>query len=78
MEDIAFFDLATPKYDVIDWVYRAEKGGDGVPLLRGRQEIPAEEASGAGAEGGVKIIDSEEQFEEFLARSGEIFLLEPT
>jgi hypothetical protein len=72
VEDIAFYDLATPKYDVIDWPYRAGKGGDGVPLPRGRQEIPSEEATDAGTKGGVKIIESEEQFEEFLMRSGEL------
>lgn len=46
MEDIAFYDLATPKYDLIDWSYRAGKGGDGVPLQRGRQEIPSEDNAG--------------------------------
>jgi hypothetical protein len=28
----AFYDLATPKYDVIDFAERATRGGDGVPL----------------------------------------------
>ena len=32
MEDEAFYDLATPKYDVIDFVERASRGGDGAPL----------------------------------------------
>ena len=27
VEDIAFYDLATPKYDVVDWVSRAARGG---------------------------------------------------
>lgn len=32
VEDEAFYDLATPKYDVVDFAARAAKGGDGVPL----------------------------------------------
>ena len=32
VEDIAFYDLATPKYDVIDFAERATRGGDGAPL----------------------------------------------
>ena len=27
VEDIAFYDLATPKYDVVDWETRAARGG---------------------------------------------------
>lgn len=45
VEDIAFYELATPKYDVIDWNYRASKGGDGVPLPKGRQETAASEST---------------------------------
>lgn len=30
-EDEAFYDLATPKYDVIDFSARAARGGDGAP-----------------------------------------------
>ena len=29
--DEAFYDLATPKYDVIDFSARAARGGDGAP-----------------------------------------------
>ena len=32
VEDIAFYDLATPTYDVINWADRATRGGDGNPL----------------------------------------------
>jgi thioredoxin 1 len=31
VEDVAFYDLATPKYDVIDFPARALRGGDGAP-----------------------------------------------
>jgi catechol 2,3-dioxygenase-like lactoylglutathione lyase family enzyme len=31
VEDAAFYDLATPKYDVVDFVARAALGGDGAP-----------------------------------------------
>lgn len=30
----AFYDLATPKYDIIDFAERAARGGDGVPLAK--------------------------------------------
>eukprot|EP01038_Epipyxis_sp_PR26KG_P014357 gene14357-19257_t len=32
VEDVAFYQLCEPKYDIIDYIYRASKGGDGVPL----------------------------------------------
>jgi thiol-disulfide isomerase/thioredoxin len=31
VEDVAFYDLATPKYDIIDFIERATRGGDGAP-----------------------------------------------
>lgn len=31
VEDIAFYDLASPKYDIIDFADRAARGGDGAP-----------------------------------------------
>ena len=36
VEDVGFYDLATPTYDVVDFDERATRGGDGVPLKRGR------------------------------------------
>jgi len=38
VEDEAFYELATPTYDVVDWVMRASKGGDGAPLLKEKLE----------------------------------------
>lgn len=35
VEDLAFWDLATPKYDVIDFASRASRGGDGAPPPKG-------------------------------------------
>ena len=32
VEDVGFYELATPTYDVIDWEARGKKGGDGNPL----------------------------------------------
>lgn len=32
VEDLAFYDLATPLFDVIDFADRAKRGGDGNPL----------------------------------------------
>ncbi len=31
MEDVAFYQLAEPKYDVVDFAARAARGGDGAP-----------------------------------------------
>lgn len=31
VEDIGFYDLATPKYDIVDFPERATRGGDGAP-----------------------------------------------
>lgn len=31
VEDIGFYDLATPKYDLVDFAERATRGGDGAP-----------------------------------------------
>lgn len=31
VEDEAFYDLATPTYDIVDFAARAKKGGDGHP-----------------------------------------------
>ena len=31
VEDAAFYDLATPTYDRVDWELRASRGGDGAP-----------------------------------------------
>ena len=31
MEDIGFYELAIPKYDVINWDDRASRGADGAP-----------------------------------------------
>ena len=35
VEDLAFWDLATPKYDIIDFASRATRGGDGAPPPKG-------------------------------------------
>ena len=34
VEDIAFYQLAEPKYDLVDFIERASRGGDGKPLLK--------------------------------------------
>ena len=34
VEDIAFYQLATPTYDVIDWEARAKNGGDRAPRVK--------------------------------------------
>ena len=31
VEDIGYWDLANPLYDLIDWAERATRGGDGAP-----------------------------------------------
>jgi thiol-disulfide isomerase/thioredoxin len=38
VEDAAFYDLATPTYDVVDWILRASRGGDGAPPPKGKLE----------------------------------------
>lgn len=67
--------MATPKYDTIDWSYRAEKGGDGVPLQRGRLEHPPSDSTGS-SEGGVKVIESEDEFDKYLSQSDRTFVAE--
>lgn len=52
VEDVAFYDLATPKYDVIDWASRASRGGDGAP--------PPKAAAIAPHAGVVSITDLDE------------------
>ena len=36
VEDLGFYELAAPKYDVVDFAERGSRGGDGVPLKKGR------------------------------------------
>jgi hypothetical protein len=54
VEDIGFYELATPTYDVVDWADRASRGGDGVPLKRGRNQEAVNDPPTAIAEGGCK------------------------
>ena len=42
VEDVAFYQLAEPKYDVIDFAFRASKGGDGNPLPKFEKEVHGE------------------------------------
>lgn len=42
VEDEAFYQLAEPKYDIVDFAYRASKGGDGNPLPKFAKEVHGE------------------------------------
>jgi len=65
VEDDAFYDLATPKYDVIDWEERGSRGGDGVPLKKGRDNTTPT----AGETALLQIITSEEDLKQAIARA---------
>ena len=43
VEDEAFYQLAEPKYDIVDFAFRASKGGDGNPLPKFTKEVHGEE-----------------------------------
>ncbi|CAE7662922.1 TXN, partial [Symbiodinium microadriaticum] len=74
VEDIAFYELAAPTYDVVDFAERASRGGDGVGITRGRQRSAAAPPSDAhtghggpvGFDGAVIVINSEDHFNSFL------------
>jgi len=61
VEDEAFYDLATPKYDVIDFVERASRGGDGAP--------PPKVALEHGAT--LKAVTQPEEVQESVASAGD-------
>jgi thiol-disulfide isomerase/thioredoxin len=42
VEDLAFYQLAEPKYDVVDFAFRASRGGDGNPLPKAAKLPPIE------------------------------------
>jgi hypothetical protein len=56
VEDIGFYELATPTYDVVDWNDRASRGGDGVPLKRGRNQEAVNDLPPAITEGGCTSV----------------------
>lgn len=58
VEDIAFYDLATPKYDVIDFTDRASRGGDGAPPPVGDKIAHIEE---------IKDITSQDELDSALS-----------
>ena len=66
MEDAAFYDLATPIYDVIDWEERASRGGDGSPL----PVLPPMHATG------TIIVTSPEQFLTLVSGSLSVSIVE--
>ena len=60
VEDEAFYDLATPTYEAIQWEERAKKGGDGNPLpdIKLKDVVPT---------GVIDVeIEEEEDLEAFL------------
>lgn len=57
VEDAAFYDLATPKYDVIDFAARASRGGDGAPLPRSEKISNASAASSSSSSSSSSVIE---------------------
>ena len=66
MEDAAFYALATPLYDVIDWDERASRGGDGSPL----SVLPPMHATG------TIVVTSAEQFASLVSGSPSVSIVE--
>lgn len=66
MEDAAFYDLATPMYDVIDWEERSSRGGDGSPL----PEQPPMHAAG------TIVVTSTEQYSSLVSGSSSASIVE--
>jgi len=62
VEDEAFYALATPLYDVIDFEERATRGGDGAPP-------PASEALGHEEGGAIVLIESVDELQEELDKA---------
>ncbi|CAM9924748.1 unnamed protein product, partial [Heterosigma akashiwo] len=61
VEDEAFYDLATPTYDVIDFKERASRGGDGAPPPKAEKLQHAAE---------LKEVEEVEELEEILRAAG--------
>ena len=60
VEEVGFYELATPTYDVIDWEARRKKGGDGNPLPSSAPIAHGEK---------MKHLEGDEELEE--AKGGE-------
>jgi thiol-disulfide isomerase/thioredoxin len=67
VEDEAFYELATPTYDVIDFVERAQRGGDGHPPPKA---APLEHA------GEVMPIDGAEAYNAALSDQNHLIVLD--
>eukprot|EP00611_Tribonema_gayanum_P015887 TRINITY_DN277_c4_g4_i2.p1 TRINITY_DN277_c4_g4~~TRINITY_DN277_c4_g4_i2.p1 ORF type:complete len:453 (-),score=134.16 TRINITY_DN277_c4_g4_i2:53-1354(-) len=60
VEDAAFYDLATPTYDVVDWGLRATRGGDGAPPPKAKLEHAAS----------VTPVKTEEDLDQLIKQAG--------
>lgn len=67
VEDEAFYDLATPTYDIIDYAERATRGGDGAPPPKPNFE-PHSELSNSKVDNLISI-QSMEDYEKVMASS---------
>lgn len=68
VEDEAFYDLATPTYDIIDFDSRAARGGDGAP--------PPKHKLGSESKGEpLPFLETVEEYEEQVTSVGEKLLV---
>lgn len=74
VEDVGFYDLATPTYDVVDFEERAQRGGDGVPLKRGRETSSEDNANESLDVNQVAILEDEDKLPAILESANSVIL----